>query len=80
MFYLDVLQDQWVILAIGGGLALVLVLALAYLAFWRNRTEPDAEAPARPRRIPWILILVYAALLVYWIAYLVFNIRHPPTW
>jgi multisubunit Na+/H+ antiporter MnhB subunit len=80
MFYLDVLQGQWVILAVGGGLALALVLALVYLAFWRNRAGGDAEADARPRRVPWFLILLYAAILVYWISYMVFNIRHPPTW
>jgi len=79
MLQLDVLQNQWVILAIGGGLALALVLVLVYMAFWRNLAGGDAEA-AQPRRIPWFLILLYAAILVFGISYMVFNIRNPPTW
>jgi MFS superfamily sulfate permease-like transporter len=78
MFRLDVLQNQWLILALAGGTALVLVLVLAYLAVWRGaRGEAECE---QPRRIPWVLIIIYVVTLVYAIIYLAMTAANPPTW
>ncbi len=76
MFRLDVLQDQWLILALGGGLVFILFLALAYLGYWR--TPPDEAEAHRP--VPWLLILVYAAIPVFAIVYLVLRATQPPNW
>ena len=48
MLNLDVLQNQWLILALFGGLAGALVIVLAYLAFWRVGGSPGGAAPEVP--------------------------------
>jgi hypothetical protein len=82
MLHLDVLQNQWVILALFGGLAGALVITLAYLAFWRVSEPPAEGSPAaRPQgRVPWVLIVLYAVIVVYAVGYLVMKAMNPPTW
>lgn len=48
MFSLEVLQNRWLILALAGGVALVLAVILAHMALWRPRREegPGAAVPA----------------------------------
>ncbi len=79
MFRLDVLQDQWLILALGGGVVLVLTVIVAYLGYWRTPTKeegaPDGHGP-----VPWVLILLYAAIPVFAIVYLLFRAACPPNW
>jgi heme A synthase len=78
MFRLDVLQNQWLIVAMAGGTALILVIVLAYLAVWRGaRGGTDGD---RPRRMPWVLILLYAVTIVYAIIYVAMAALDPPTW
>ncbi|MBE3070152.1 MAG: hypothetical protein IMZ66_07930 [Planctomycetes bacterium] len=86
MFRLDVLQNEWLLLALAGGTVLVLLVVLAYLALWRPR---EREAPAagdagehEPGRapVPWVLILVYAAVAVYVVVYTFSKVRNPPNW
>ncbi len=76
MLRFDVLQAQWLILALGGGLALVLLFAVAYLGYWRK--PPDEDEGNRP--VPWVLILIYAAVPVFEIVYLIIRAMHPPNW
>jgi hypothetical protein len=76
MLHLDILQNQWVILAVFGGLAGTLVLVLAYLAFWRA-AEP-AAAPLS--RVPWVLIVLYAVMAVYAVVYVLMQAACPQTW
>ncbi len=79
MFRLDILQNQWLILALGGGLFLVLAIITAYLGYWRTpRDEGGSTAGRGP--VPWVLILVYAAVPVFAIVYLIFRAIHPPNW
>ena len=89
MFQLDVLQNQWVALSLFGGVALVLVMILSYLALWRARggesgtqgTAGEPASPARGRpRLPWVLILVYAATVVFAIVYVALRAANPPNW
>ena len=70
-----------------GGLAVALVLVLAYLAFWRVGGSPGGAAPEVPAaethergRMPWVLIILYAAVAVYSVAYVVMKVLRPPTW
>ena len=87
MLNLDVLQNQWLILAMFGGLAGALVLVLAYLAFWRvggtsGGAAPEATAAEKSGRgrVPWVLIVLYAAVVVYAVAYVAMKVMNPPTW
>ena len=85
MLRFDVLQDQWLILALVGGSALVLAVVLSYLALWRGRggaeeSEADTPAPAEHGRMPWILILIYAATVVFAIIYVLARAVEPPNW
>jgi len=86
MFRLDVLQTQWLVFALAGGLALVLGLALFYLAMLRPRA--DDAAPAQPKAepqsvrsfLPSLLILTYVLVVVFAIVYTLAIVRHPPNW
>ena len=86
MFRTDVLQNQWLMLALIGGLALVVAMALAYLALWRPRDGAAGEsgsqggpAPARPRWIiPWIIILAFVFAVIFILAYTWMAVFNPP--
>ena len=89
MLRLDVLQNQWLILALVGGTALVLFVALAYVAVWRGVRNGDASSPLReqgvgPERpahsIPAIVVVFWVAAAAYAVVYVVLAIMNPPTW
>jgi hypothetical protein len=91
MFNLNVLQNQWLMLALIGGTALMFTLLLAYPAIWRPRKEPSedtAQEPTQPLSVlawlrsfmPWILIVVYAAAAVYVVIYTWMAAVNPPNW
>ncbi|MEI7836126.1 MAG: hypothetical protein WCK05_06910 [Planctomycetota bacterium] len=75
MFRLDILQNQWLLVAMALGLALVLAIVLAYLFLWqpRGRQRPG-QGP------PWIVIVVLAATAGFAIAYVALSAINPPTW
>ena len=87
MFRLDVLQNQWLVLALAGGLVLVLCVALYYLALWRPR--PGVNAQPTPKQpvlnwllsfLPALLVLTYISVLVFAVVYTLAMARHPPNW
>lgn len=88
MFRLDVLQNQWLMLAMGGGLILILGFVLACMAFWKPRQAivDEQATAAMPRRewlrsfMPWLLIVAYAFILVYAVVYTIMQILNPPNW
>ena len=80
MFRLDILQNQWLMLAMAGGLVLVLSMVLFSLAMWRER-PPQTAAPRPARRfIPVLLILVYTFTAIFIVVYTLAMSRHPPNW
>ena len=85
MLQFDLLQNQWIMLALLGGFSLVLVSVLGYLAMWRRR-EPEAEeAPPSFGRwlrlhLPWLLVVTYAGTVVFAIVYVLLRARTPPNW
>ena len=82
MMRLDVLQAQWLWLALLGGSALVLAIVLAYLAIWRTGRNGDGRAvtPSGSGKTPWVLILVYVATLVFALGYVIMRAVVPPNW
>ena len=73
MMRLDVLQNQWLALALAGGCALVLAIVLACVETWRAGRRT-------PSRMPWFMILVYAATAVFAAAYVALRTLTPPNW
>ena len=89
MFRLDVLQNQWLIVALVGGTALVLFVALAYVTVWRAARNGDGSSPLRkegvgPERpahcIPAIVVVFWVAAALYAVVYIVQAALNPPTW
>jgi len=84
MLRLDLLQNQYMMLAIFGGISLVLLSALGYLAMWRPR-RPEGQAPPaggrrRPAYLPWVLLVTYLATVAYAVVYLLMRAQTPPNW
>ncbi len=90
MFYLNVLQNQRILLALGAGFLLTLGMALAYLDFWRPRREESGAAPAEGRRpgftgwlvsfVPWALALIVAGAGIWGFLYTLHKVVYPPNW
>jgi F0F1-type ATP synthase assembly protein I len=84
MFRLYVLQTQWIIMALLGGIAALLYVVLAYIGMWRPR-EPETAAPQRTwsdtmRFLPWFLIITFIATAVFNIGYCIYIYFYPPNW
>ena len=80
MFRLDVLQYQWLILALLGGLVLVMAMVLTYMAFWRQGDNEEATPGRRRAFLPWILIVTYVAIAIYAVVYFLYMVKRPPNW
>ncbi len=87
MFRLIVMQNQWLMMALLGGLALIGAVVLWYLDLWRQR-EPAGQggaldqAPLRRwiRFMPWLLIWLYVVALVWAVAYVLRMAGIVPNW
>ena len=71
------LQTQWLMMGLAGGTVVTLLLIMGYLALWeprRRKTEP-LHLNRKPAwinwfvDIPWILIFLFVAGLIFSIAY-----------
>ena len=86
MSLINHLQNQWLVLALAGGLVIVLCLALYYLAMWQERSatgaQPLDESTGERRRWhpPALLIFTYAFVLVWAVVYTLMMIWNPPNW
>jgi len=84
MLDLTILQDRWVLLALAGGVVLVLATALAYTALWRPREGPPPGGAAVPAkftaRVPWFLVLTVAGIAAYAVIYVAVKAMRPPNW
>jgi len=87
----NVLQSQWLWLALFGGAVIVMGVVLICLSLWRPRGEMiDEDAVVTSRQnpslrqwaafIPWLLVATFAALAVYSIGYVLYMAQRPPTW
>ena len=84
MLNLDLLQNRWVLLALSGGVVLVLAMILACLELWRPREEAPPGGELRPARfsarVPWFLILTVAGIAAYAVIYVLVQAMSPPNW
>jgi hypothetical protein len=83
MFRLNILQNQWLLLALAGGVVLTLAVILAYLMFWQPRQRRDAAEPGARSEdggISPFLIAVFVSILGFAVVYVVLRTRVPPNW
>ena len=83
MLRLDVLQNQWLIFSLVGGVAIVLAVILLYTALWRPRREETADEGAGPVRgsfMPWLIVLMIGATAFFAAVYAYRAFVRPPNW
>lgn len=86
MVQLSILQNQWVILGITSGIALVFLIAISYMAIWHPRVNrkywvtQDSAWRGAFGSIPWILLFTYAGIAVMAMLVLLHYSRHPANW
>jgi hypothetical protein len=81
MYQLSVLQYQWLILALGGGMILTLGFAATYLMMWRPRTQSDipvSGGKALIKWIPWFIIVLFAVIVIFQLTYAIVLHFYPP--
>jgi hypothetical protein len=81
MYQLSVLQNQWLILALFGGVVLMIGLVSAYMMMWRPRIdapEPVSGGRALVRWIPWFLFALLISIVIFQFAYAIVLHFYPP--
>ncbi len=86
MYQLNILQNQWAILAITAGISLMLIVVISYVTIWHPRvdrkywvTEKSSWREALGN-IPWVLLFTYGGILVMTIVVMLYYARHPANW
>lgn len=91
MFNLYVLQNQWIIIALLCGVALMLLFCLTYAAMWRPReaekksetvevTGPTSFGKAFLSVVPWVLVLLALGSAAFTVVMLALRASLPPNW
>lgn len=90
MFRLNIQQNQWILLALLGGIALMLLSILIYPATWKPRDTAvdENEAKKQVKSFPeWIrsfmpsfLIVLFVLLFVWGLIYMIQAVISPPNW
>ena len=88
--YLNVLQSQWAVMALIGGIVLVLIIATSYLLLWRSREEVRraiVEGEQKGTRLswfrsffPWALLFFWIVVIAYAIGYVLYVAKNPQNW
>ena len=77
MLEYTIVQTQWLIAGLAGGTVVMLIIVMGYLALWQPRRS-KTEVPHLNQRpawinwfadIPWVLIFLFVASLIFSIAY-----------
>lgn len=86
MLRLNVLQNQYLILAIGCGIAMMLFFLMTFLMLKRKRAdefyteERQSSFRHMVEYIPWVIYLTWFSMFVIGIVYLIRNAIYPPNW
>lgn len=87
MLRLNILQNQWLFLALAGGLGVLLMVVLGYVALWRRREEPPSVpgGPGSPSAgsagyFPMVMIVLIVGLAIWGIVYTLMAVMNPPNW
>lgn len=81
MYRLSVLQNQWLILALLGGIILMIGFVSVYLMMWRPRIDspqPVSGAKALTKWIPWVLYALIISIVVFQVVYSLILAFNPP--
>jgi hypothetical protein len=90
-FYLYVLQNQWIFLALLSGAILTLLMCLTYQSMWHPRgiEQESHKVEIKGVRsffkwllsfVPWLIILLVLESIVFTIATVVAKSLSPPNW
>ena len=91
MLYLYVLQNQWITISLLAGVVLTLVFCLTYQALWLPRGIEGKGEQIKVKDLrsfltwlrcfmPWVIILVFLASIVFTLFEVAENHRIPPNW
>ena len=81
MFNLNVLQNQWLILALMSGVIVMLGVAMTYLMMWRPRKETGeviTDLRSLFHLLPLIVIILFICIVIYQITYVIIFALNPP--
>ena len=81
MYQLSVLQNQWLILSMFGGVVMVIALVSMYLMMWRPRIEsqePLRGGNALIRWIPWFIFALFICIVIFQVTYTIILSYNPP--
>ena len=91
MFYLYVLQNQWIIMTLLAAVALVLIFCLTYQAMWHPRgvegrseqvkvTGPASFFVWLKSFVPWVIMLIVLGCVSFTVATVIAKAGSPPNW
>lgn len=91
MLYLYVLQNQWIVIAVLCGAALVLMMTLTYQALWLPRGVEKRSERIKVRGptslfaclrsfMPLVVMLLFLACIAFTVYEFVQSYRIPPNW
>lgn len=87
----EIMRNQWIILAIMGGISLTIAFTLTYWALWRPREEERREGGKEISGLapffkwvisftPWVLVLAVVSTMAYVAVHLLTAALQPPNW
>ena len=87
MFNMSVIHNQYLIIALLGGIEIALLLILGYIAMWIPRVEKNGHYQGFNGGFktvllyhPWIVLLFYIGITAYAIWFFVHFAIYPPNW
>ena len=87
MFNISVVHNQYLVIALLGGIVVAILFILGYIAMWIPRIEKNGHYEGynggwKQAWIynPWIVILFYIGIAAFGIWFLVHYIEYPPNW
>jgi len=91
MLYLYVLQNQWIVITLLAGVAIMLLFCLTYQALWLPRGLEERSEQIKVEDVgsfftwlrsfmPWVIILLFLASTAFTVYEISQNHKIPPNW